>query len=123
MEKKYDLEERLLDTATDTIRAVEKLNKTYAAQHVAKQLIRSATAPMALHAEARAAESKNDFVHKMKIAHKELRESFRWLKLIVRVSLLKDAAPITPLIDETDQLIRIFHASIKTAKSRQDRPE
>lgn len=78
---------------------------------------------MALHAEAQAAESKNDFVHKMKIAHKELRESIRWLRLIVRVPLIENPAPVTPAIDETDQLIRIFHSSIKTAKARQATPE
>lgn len=123
MDKKYDLEERLLDFAANTIRGAEKLKKSYAAQHVGKQLIRSATAPMAHHAEAQAAESKNDFVHKMKIAHKELRESFRWLRLINRAPLVDDTTPISALISENDELIRIFHASLKTAKSRQATPE
>ena len=119
MDKKFDLEERLLDFSANTIRELEKLKQSYAALHVAKQLIRSSSAPMAHHGEAQAAESKADFVHKMKIAHKELRESIRWLRLINRVPLVENTDSISSLISENDELIRIFHASIKTAKSRQ----
>lgn len=113
----YNLEDRLLDFAAEAIRVSEKLKKTYAAQHVARQLIRSATSPMASHREAQAAESRNDFIHKMKIAHKELRESIRWMRLIVRVPLTEEPAPATALIRENEELIRIFHASIKTANA------
>ena len=117
MNSYFNLEDRLLDFAAEAIRVSEKLKKTYAAQHVAKQLIRSATSPMASHGEAQAAESRNDFIHKMKIAHKELRESIRWMRLIVRVPLIEDPEPITSLIRENEELIRIFHASLKTAEA------
>jgi four helix bundle protein len=77
-------------------------------------LLRSGTSPLPNHGEAQAAESRKDFLHKLKICHKELRESHRWLRLIQRVPLLKPA-PVQPLVDETEELIRIFHASIRTA--------
>src|SRR5712691_6792938 len=89
METKYDLEERLLEYAARIIRLVEKLPETRAGNHVAGQLLRSGTSALPNHGEAQAAESRRDFIHKMKICHKELRESRRWLRLIQRVPLLK----------------------------------
>ena len=74
---------------------------------------------MAHHGEAQAAESRKDFIHKMKIAHKELRESIRWIKLIERVPLTKQQDQVRTLRQESDELIRIFHTSIKTAKSKE----
>lgn len=115
----YNLEERLLDFAAEAIRSSETFDRRYAADHVARQLIRSATAPMANHGEAQAAESRSDFVHKMKIAHKELRESIHWLRLAKRVPLASDPTTLNSLIQENDELIRIFHASIKTAQSKE----
>ena len=85
--------------------------------HIAGQLLRSGTSPLPNHGEAQAAESRKDFVHKLKICHKELRESRRWLRLIQRVPLLK-AALVEPLVDETEELIRIFAASLRTAGTR-----
>ncbi|MEM6915739.1 MAG: four helix bundle protein, partial [Verrucomicrobiota bacterium] len=83
------------------------------------QLLRSGTAPMAHHGEAQAAESRNDFIHKMKLAHKELRESIRWIRLIQRVPMTDRLDEVSALQRETDELIRVFHASIKTAKSKE----
>ena len=113
---KYDLEERLLDYAAQIIGFIEGMMKTDTARHVASQLLRSATAPLAHQGEAQAAESPRDFIHKMQMALKELRESSRWLKLIERVPLTKNAAINSDLIQETDELIRIFFASIRTAQ-------
>ena len=84
--KQYDLEERLLDYAAAIIRLIEELPKTRAGNHVAGQLLRSGTSPLPNHGEAQAAESPNDFVHKLRVCLKELRESFRWLRLIHRVT-------------------------------------
>src|ERR1041385_5421495 len=81
-EKKYDLEERLLDYAADVIRLVEGLPHTRAGNHVAGQLLRSGTSPLPNHGEAQGAESGADFVHKMSICYQELRETRRWLRLI-----------------------------------------
>jgi len=117
----FDLEERLLEYAAAIIRLVEKLVPTRAGNHVAGQLLRSGTSPLPNHGEAQAAESADDFVHKLKICLKELKESIRWLRLIQRVPLVKSAETVEPLLKETDELIRIFSASIRTAQIKQRR--
>lgn len=116
----YDLEERLLDYSARIVRLVEKLPATRAGNHIGGQLLRSGTAPLPNHGEASAAESTADFIHKMKICLKELRESYRWLLLIGRVPLLKREAELDSLVDETDELIRIFFKSIQTAQKRRE---
>ena len=117
-ETKYDLEERLLDYAATVIRVVEELPKTRAGNHVAGQLLRSGTSPLSNHGEAQAAESQNDFLHKMRVCLKELRESLRWLRLIARAKLLRSSKGLDFLLQETDEMIRIFVASIRTAQRR-----
>src|SRR5688500_17654158 len=122
-EGKYDLEERLLEYAARICRLVERLPKTRAGNHVAKQLLKSGTSPLPNHGEAQAAESPEDFVHKLRICLKEMRESLRWLKLIARVPLVRaspDQAEVASLIDETDQLTRIFVNSVRTAEQNRD---
>ncbi len=116
-DRKYDLEDRLLEYAASIVRLVETMPNTRAANHVGGQLLRSGTAPLFNHGEAQAAESPKDFVHKMKICLKELRESQRALRLITKAPLTDDVAEIGSLLRETDELIRIFVASIRTAKS------
>jgi four helix bundle protein len=120
LNKKYDLEERLLEYSVTIIRLVEKLPHTRAGNHIAAQLLRSGTSPYPNHAEAQAAESARDFVHKMRICLKELRESRRWLKLIERIPLLRDSAVLQQALEETEELIKIFVASIKTAQKRKE---
>ena len=112
----YDLEERLLDFAARIIRLVETLPNTRAGNHVAGQLLRSGTSPLPNHGEAQAAESRDDFIHKFSNCLKELRESRRWLRLIIRVPLLKDITETEALILESEELIKIFARSIRTAK-------
>ncbi len=116
---KFDLEERLLDYAARIIRLSDTLPQTRAGNHVAGQLLRSGTSALPNHGEAQAAESIDDFIHKMRLCHKELRETRRWLRLCHRVPLLKKPRALEPLIDETVELIRIFAASIKTARARE----
>ena len=116
----YDLEERLLEYSARIIRLADSLKNSRAANHVGGQLLRSGTSPLPNHGEAQAAESLNDFVHKLKICLKELRESHRWLRLIKRVPLIEKPAKVDPLIDETDQLIRIFVSSLRKVSSRQN---
>ncbi len=120
-ERKYDLEDRLLGYAACIIHLVEKMPNTRAANHVGGQLLRSGTAPLFNHGEAQSAESPNDFVHKMKICLKELRESQRALRLIAKTLLNDDVADIGSLLRQTDELIRIFVASIRTAESNKVR--
>jgi four helix bundle protein len=118
-ERKYDLEERLLEYSVRILKIVEQLPNTRAGNHVAGQLLRSGTSPYPNHGEAQAAESKKDFIHKMRICLKELRESKRWLKLIQRVPLMKSPEGVKFLLQETEELIKIFVASIKTAEKKQ----
>jgi four helix bundle protein len=112
--REFDLEERLVDFAVRCIRAVASLPKSSVGNHVAGQLVRSGTSPVANYGEAQGAESRADFIHKMKIALKELRETRVWLQIIVRADLLKPTTKIEPLLDETNQLIAIFVKSIQT---------
>lgn len=91
---------------------------TRAGAHVADQLLRAGTSALPNHGEAQAAESSADFVHKLSICLKELRESRRWLLLIQRVPLIREPEQVVPLLAETEELIRIFYRSIQTARMR-----
>ena len=114
----YDLEERLLEYSVRIIKVVENLSKTRVGNHVAGQLLRSGTSPYPNHGEAQAAESPKDFIHKLRISLKELRETQRWLKLIQRVPLIKHSNHLDDIQHETEELIKIFVASIKTAEKK-----
>ena len=115
--QRFDLEERLLDYAAAIIRLTEQLPATRAGNHLAGQLLRSGTSPLPNHGEAESAESRADFIHKLKICLKELRESERWLQLIARLPMNGPNLQLQPLLLETDELIRIFVKSIQTAKT------
>jgi four helix bundle protein len=80
------------------------------------QMLKSGTSPAANYGEAQGAESRNDFIHKLKIALKELRETEVWLKISFRSELIQPAEKLKPLLDETDELIAILVKCIKTAK-------
>ena len=121
-EKIYDLEERLIDFAVRIIRIAESLPKTKVGNHIAGQLIRCGTSPAPNYGEAQSAESRSDFIHKMKICLKELRETKVWLKIIIRANLIKPKSILEPDIIENDELISIFVASINTAKQNKRRP-
>jgi len=116
--QKYDLERRLLEYSARIIKVVEALPNTKVGNHIADQLLRCGTSPYPNHGEAQAAESIRDFIHKIKIALKELRESYRWLKLIRYINLINKPERLDELIDETEQLIKIFVTSVKTARSK-----
>ena len=112
----FDLEDRLIDFAVRIIRTAESLPKSKVGKHIAGQLIRSGTSPAPNYGEAQSAESRSDFIHKMKISLKELRETRIWLLMIIRADLIKPASKLKSLIDESDQLISIFVKSVSTAK-------
>ena len=112
-----DLARRLTGFAARIGKVVDALPDTRLGRHIAGQLVRCGTAGAPNYAEARAAESKKDFVHKMAIGLKELRESECWLDLIVCADLLPETR-LSPLLDENDELIAIFVKSITTAKAR-----
>jgi len=115
-ERKFDIEERLIDFAIRIIRTAESLPKTKAGNHIAGQLTRCGTSPAPNYGEAQSAESIADFIHKMKLCLKELRETRVWLLMIIRGHLIKPESKLKPLINENDELISIFVKSINTAK-------
>lgn len=113
----YDLKERLINFAVRIIRLSEKLPDTKAGRHIANQILRSGTSPAPNYGEASGAESRSDFIHKLKIALKELRETEIWLKIIIRSQQIEKTERLNELINETDELIAIVFKSIDTAKN------
>lgn len=111
----YDLSERLVAYAADVIALAESLPDSRAGNHIAGQLLRSGTSPAPNYSEAEAAESRKDFLHKIGVCLKELRESRVWLRIIARREMLSQTQ-VHPLLVETEELIRIFGASITTAR-------
>lgn len=116
-----DIEERLLDFAVRVGKAVDALPDTRLGRHIAGQFVRSGTSPAPNYAEACAAESKKDFIHKLAIVLKELRESSVWIRLVVKSELMPEQR-LELLRDECDQLCKIIAKSLVTAKSNQSRP-
>jgi four helix bundle protein len=111
----FDLEERLLEFSSRIIRLVDALPTTRAANHIAGQLLRCGTSPLGNHGEVQAAESRKDFVHKLRICLKELKETRRWLRLLQHAGLVAESK-MAAILEETEELIRIFSASIRTAE-------
>ncbi len=108
-----DLEERLLDFGAAICESLRRLPPDLVGVHVGRQLVRSATSPAANYAEARGAESRRDFVHKLQICLKELRETSVWLRLGRR---LCEGVFAERLLDECNELIAMFVKSINTSK-------
>ena len=117
-EGSFDLKDRLIDYAVRIIRLTEALPNTKAGAHVAGQILRSGSSPAPNYGEALAAESQADFVHKLKISLKELRETEIWLKIIAKAKMVSSAKQLAPLLTETDELSAILFTSIQTAKQR-----
>ena len=111
--REQDIEERLLEFAVRVGKAVDALPDTRLGRHIAGQLVRSGTSPAPNYAEACAAESKKDFIHKLAIALKELRESSVWIRMIVKSELIPEQR-LEQLQDECDQLCRIIAKSLVT---------
>jgi four helix bundle protein len=112
-----DLLQRLIEFAARIGKVVDALPDTRLGRHIAGQLVRCGTAGAPNYAEARGAESKRDFIHKLGVCLKELRETQCWLLMIVLAELLPESR-LADLLDENDQLIAIFVSSISTAKGR-----
>jgi four helix bundle protein len=114
-EKKFDLEDRLIDFAVAIIKFVESLPVSKSAIHLGGQLLRSGTSPSLNYGEAKSGESRNDFIHKMKVCLKELRESHNCLKIMHRAGICCSEKEVLSLIQECNELISIFVKSINTA--------
>src|ERR1043166_9250633 len=115
--KKYDLEEGLLKFASAVIDVSEILPRTRAGNHISGQILRAGTSPYGNHGEAQAPESAEDFIHKMKICLKELRETRRWARLIDRKRWLVKDPHLAFVLRESEELIRTFKKSIQTAET------
>jgi four helix bundle protein len=108
------LQQRLISHASAILDVSSKLPRTFQANHVSRQLLRAGTAAAANYGEARGAESRADFIHKLRIVLKELNEAAVWIQLILENSMLP-AEMISKIITENEELCRIIAASIKTA--------
>lgn len=113
----YDLEDRLIDFAIRITEVVEALPNTKLGNHIGGQLTRCGTSPALNNGEAQSAESSNDFIHKLKVILKELRETRICLKIIIRKPLLRPER-INDILKENNELIAIFLKSIETAEKR-----
>ena len=116
-----DLARRLIQFAARVGKVVDAIPDTRLRRHIAAQLVRCGTSPAPNYAEARGSQSKKDFIHKMAICEKELRESQCWLELIACAELLPQSR-LSPLLKESDELISIIVKSIATAKTGERTP-
>ncbi len=117
--ERSDLSGRLLDFAAEIIKLVVRLNKSSVGRHIGGQLTRSGTSTGANYEEACGAESRADFIHKLQIVLKELRESSYWLRLIRKTRLIPVTDPnLSALLQEAEELTKIIAKSIVTARKR-----
>ena len=112
-----ELEKRLIDFAVRVIKLSARLPRTPAGKHIAGQILRSGTSPAPNYGEARGGESHADFVHKLGIVLKELNETQIWLRIIKQSQLLKPYL-LAGIVEENQELCRIFTSSLKTARAR-----
>ncbi len=117
------IEKRLIAFSVENINLCRNLNNEYVSQHLTNQLVRSSTSSALNFGEAQAAESRKDFIHKSSIVLKELRETFIYLKIIQNAKLIKNNYSIKHHITECNELISIFHKTIKTSKSNIKNPK
>ncbi len=113
---KCELEERLINFAVLIIEISEDVPRTKAGNHLSGQIIRSGTSAALNYGEAQSAESRKDFIHKIKVVSKELRETFICLKIIYRKKLNKSEVKMQQALKENNELISIFVTSIETAR-------
>ena len=114
-----ELKDRLVNFAVSIFLVVDKLPKTFAGKHMGEQLIRSSSSAAMNYGEAQAAESKNDFIHKMKVVLKELRETFISLKIVDKSKMLPSSSNVDRELKENNELIAIFVKSTFTARNNQ----
>ena len=113
---KFDLEERLINFAVLIIEIANELPNTKAGNHLSGQLVRSGTSPALNYGEAQSGESRKDFIHKIKVVLKELRETLVCLKIIFKTKMYKSINTIQFAMKENNELISIFVKSVETAQ-------
>lgn len=115
-EREYDLQDRLIDFAVRIIKVAEASPDSKIGNHIRGQLLRCGTSPAPNYGEAQSAESRLDFIHKIKVVLKELRETKVWLLMIDRTRLIEPEETLRPVVEENDELIAIFVKSEQTVK-------
>lgn len=123
MDRIYDLEDRLVKYTCRMIDVVEALPKTRSGNYMAGQLIRSCHSPAFNYGEAQAAESPDDFLHKLRIVLKELKECRICLKIIIKKCYIVPVSRINEIYQETEELIAIIGKSISTAEKNKKNRE
>ncbi len=113
---KFDLEERLIDFSVLIIEIVHEMPKSKAGNHLSGQLVRCGTSVSLNYGEAQSGESRKDFIHKIMVVLKELRETLVCLKIIHRAKLYKTESKIIEAKKEANELISIFVKSVETAR-------
>jgi four helix bundle protein len=116
-DERFDLEERFISFGLMIMDIVDLLPKSAIGNHIGNQLIRSGTSPAYNYGEAQAAESRNDFIHKMRICNKELKETNIGLQFIIRKPLIKNCEILKKAEKECKELNLIISKSIITAKT------
>src|SRR5207302_9186774 len=114
-----EMVERLINFAARVGKVVDALPDTRMGRHIGSQLVRSGTSPAPNYEEGCAAESRADFIHKLSICLKELRESRSWIRLIIKTDTLPENR-VSELLDECNQLCNIIAQSIVTAKRNKE---
>ena len=109
------LEERLIEFASEIVTFSAELTGTPAGKHIALQILRSGTAPAPNYAEARGAESRADFIHKLGIVQKELNETSVWPRILLK-TIPEKQEKIGAVLAENQEVCRIIGASVRTAK-------
>jgi len=120
-QKEFDLEDRLVNFTCRMIDVVEALPKTRSGNYIAGQLIRSCHSPTFNYGEVQAAESRSDFIHKMRVVLKELKECRTALKIIIKKEMIKPAKKLDNIFKETHELIAIIAKGIETAAHNADK--
>lgn len=115
-EKVYDLEDRLIEFSVLTMEIAEALPRSDSGRYLSGQMIRSGTSPALVYGEAQSTESRKDFIHKIKIVLKELRETRINLKIIGKKGFSLTPNNLSIGLKEVDELISIFVKSVQTAK-------
>ena len=117
---KSELEERLIAFSVLIIEIVNEMPNTKAGNHLSGQIVRSGTSVSLNYGEAQSGESRRDFVHKIKVVLKELRETYVCLKIIHRTKLYKAEEIIQTALKENNELISIFVKSVETAQKNME---
>jgi four helix bundle protein len=117
--KRFNLEDRLVEFSVFIIEIINEMPKSKASNHLSGQLIRSGTSVSLNYGEAQSGESRRDFIHKLKVVLKELRETFVALKIIHQAKLYKIEGKIIQAKKENNELISIFVKSVQTAQKNE----